>query len=162
MANQGITAPRQSIQPSFVERFVEPFNKMRTGVDHLIDDLPSRWSAFQFPAAPAIEMTETEKSYSITAEIPGIASDDIELQVDRDMLVLKGEKKEERREEDCDYVISERSYGSFERRISLPADALTNEIEAETADGMLRITIPRSADARSGKRKIEIHSKTGK
>ena len=135
---------------------------MRTGVDHLIDDLPSRLSAFQFPAAPAIEMTETDKAYSINAEIPGISSDDIELQIDRDMLVLKGEKKEERHEEECDYVISERSYGSFERRIALPTDALVDEIKAETADGMLRITIPRSADTKLEKRKITIHSKDSK
>lgn len=160
MENQTQVAPRQSIQPSFAERFIEPLNRMRTGVDHLLEDLPVRWSAFQFPAAPAIEMTETDKLYTITAEIPGVASEDIELQIDRDMLVLKGEKKEERREEDCDYVISERAYGSFERRISLPPDALTDDIEAEAAEGMLRISIPRSSDVKSRKRKIEVHTKT--
>lgn len=160
MVNQTLTAPTTRIEPSFAERFIEPLNKMRTGVDHLIEDLPARWSAFQFPAAPAIEMKETDKLYTISAEVPGIAHEDIELQVDRDTLILKGEKKEERREEDCDYVISERAYGSFERRIALPQDALTDQIEAERKDGLLRITIPRSKDAKSAKRKIEIHTHT--
>nr|WP_137678689.1 Hsp20/alpha crystallin family protein [Parerythrobacter lutipelagi] len=160
MENQTQVAPRRNIQPSFAERFFEPLNRVRTGVDHLIEDLPTRWSAFQFPAAPAIEMTETDKAYTITAEIPGVSSKDIELQIDRDMLILKGEKKEERREEDCDYVISERAYGSFERRISLPADALTEDIDAEASDGMLRISIPRNSDSKAQKRKIEVHTKT--
>ncbi|GAA4644069.1 Hsp20/alpha crystallin family protein [Pontixanthobacter gangjinensis] len=160
MENQIEALPRQKIQPSFAERFIEPLHRMRSGVDHLLEDFPTRWSAFQFPATPAIEMTETDKLYTITAELPGVPSEDVELQVDRDMLVLKGEKKEERREEDCDYVISERAYGSFERRIALPADALTDEIVADAVDGMLRISIPRSTDAKSDKRKIEIRSGT--
>lgn len=160
MENQIEVAPRQKIQPSFAERFIEPLNRMRTGVDHLFEDFPARWSAFQFPATPAVEMTETDKAYTITAEIPGVPSEDIELQVDRDMLVIKGEKKEERREEECDYVISERAYGAFERRISLPADALVDDIDAEAADGMLRISVPRNSEAKSQKRKIQVHSKT--
>lgn len=158
MENQLEAPSRQKVQPSFAERLIEPLHRMRTGVDHLLEDFPARWSAFQFHATPAIEMTETDKLYSITAEIPGMASADIDLEIDRDMLVLKGEKKEERREEECDYVISERAYGAFERRITLPSDALTDEIVAEAVDGMLRISIPRSAEAKSEKRKIEIHA----
>ena len=160
MAKQTVRATERRLEPSFAERFIEPFTRMRTGVDHLMDELPARWSAFQFPASPVIEMAETDTLYTIDAEIPGVANGDVEIQVDRDTLIIKGEKKEKSREEHCDYVISERAYGSFERRISLPHDALIDEITAEQEAGMLRIAIPRSKDARSEKRKIEIHSKS--
>ena len=162
MPDQLTTTPRQRHSFGLADRLVEPLSRMRSGVDHLIEDLPARLSAFQFNGAPAVEMIESDNDYSIAVEVPGIPIEDIDLQVDRDMLILKGERRDEREEKDSDYVISERSYGSFERRITLPADAVVDEIRAEAADGVLHISIPRSADAADQRQRIEIHSKRGK
>ena len=160
MTNQLTTPRRPRSEHGFAERFIEPLARMRSGVDHLIEDSPARLSAFPFTGAPAVEMAETDDCYNVAVEVPGIAVEDIDLQVDHDTLILKGEKKEERQEADRDYVISERSYGTFERRIALPADALTDDIKAEASDGILRVSIPRSADVDTRRRQIEIH--TGK
>ncbi len=157
MSDKLTTSPGHRRDYGFAERFIEPFSRMRSGVDHLIEDLPARFSAFQF-GAPAVEMTESADRYMVAVDVPGIALKDIDLQVDRDMLILKGERKDEREETDRDYVISERSYGSFERRIAIPADALVEGIEAEAVDGVLRISIPRSAESASQRRHIEIHT----
>lgn len=158
MVNQVTTTPKPATDRGIAERFMEPFARMRSNMDHLIEDFPARWSAFQFAGVPAVEMTEADDSYLISVEVPGIPTEDIDLQIDRDMLVLKGEKKEQREEKDVDYVISERSYGSFERRIALPADAQVDAVEARSDNGVLRISIPRSPGATSKRRKIEIKS----
>lgn len=158
MVNQVTTSPRPAADRGIAERFLEPFARMRSNMDHLIDDFPARWSAFQFAGVPAVEMTEADDRYEITVEVPGIPAEDIDLQIDRDMLVMKGEKKEEREEKDVDYVISERSYGAFERRIALPADAQVDKVQANSENGVLQISIPRSPGATSNRRRIEIRS----
>ena len=74
-------------------------------------------SSFSF-SAPAIDMSEDEKAYKITAELPGIDAKDIDVSVSGDMLVLKGEKRQEKEEKDENYHFSERAYGSFQRASS--------------------------------------------
>ena len=162
MVNQIVTSPRPLQESKIADRFLEPFARMRSSMDHLFDDFPARWPAFHFNGSPAVEMTESDESYVVAAEIPGIKPEDVDLQIDRDMLILKGEKKEEREESKQDYVISERSYGSFERRIAIPADGMTDKIEAQTSNGVLRITIPRSHEADSQRRHIQIKTETPK
>lgn len=160
MTNQLTAFPNRHQDRSLTDRFIEPLARMRSSVDHMFEDFPARLSAFQFAGVPAVQMTEADDCYTVTVEIPGIPQKDIDLQIDGDTLILKGEKKEEREEKDHDYVISERSYGAFERRIAVPADGLLDDINAETADGVLRIAIPRNAEAAMKRRQIEIH--TGK
>jgi HSP20 family protein len=70
---------------------------------------------------PAIDMSEDEKAYKISAELPGIDAKDMDLSLTGDMLVLKGEKRQEKEEEDKSYHFSERAYGSFQRAFDLPA-----------------------------------------
>ena len=86
-------------------------------------DIEPAWrSSFSF-SMPAIDMSEGEKAYKISAELPGIDAKDIDVSVSGDMLVLKGEKRQEKDEKDKNYHFSERAYGSFQRAFELPSSA---------------------------------------
>ncbi|MGZ8998826.1 MAG: Hsp20/alpha crystallin family protein, partial [Allosphingosinicella sp.] len=136
---------------SFTDQLVEPFSRLRDEVDRLFDDFPFRFPAFQSVrtamslAVPAIEMTETDKAYKITAELPGIDPDDIELTFENDMLRIAGEKKEEREEDERGFSVCERSYGRFERIIALPAAADGEAIKASFRKGVLKVTVLKDA-----------------
>ncbi|MBR9825176.1 MAG: Hsp20/alpha crystallin family protein [Alphaproteobacteria bacterium] len=100
-------------------------------------------------AAPAIELLETEEAYRITAELPGLEKADVSLNLqDDNVLVLSGIKRSEIDEKRESVHISERSYGEFQRAISLPLDVETSKIEAEFENGLLLITLPRSSEKR--------------
>ncbi|MGB3472458.1 MAG: Hsp20/alpha crystallin family protein [Erythrobacter sp.] len=85
---------------------------------------------------------------------------EVDISVKGDMLILKGEKKEEREEKERDYTISERSYGAFERRIALPADSDAEGLEASSDNGVIAIDIQRTKSAPEKGRKIEISSRS--
>lgn len=110
-----------------------PFEALRTEIDRLFDELgngfwrqPSRsLAAFErswpkFDPAPAVDVAETDNSYEITAELPGIDEKNIEVNLANDGITIKGEKREETEEKRKDYSISERRYGSFERYFAVP------------------------------------------
>ena len=100
--------------------------------------------------APALEVHQDENRLEITAELPGVRQEDIDLTVEDGVLTLRGEKQSSRRDEERGY--SERSYGSFERRITLPADVDEEQCSADFRDGVLTITLPRSAHKQRGRR----------
>jgi HSP20 family protein len=83
-------------------------------------DVEAPWrSSFSF-LMPAIDMSEDEKTYKISAELPGIHAKDADVSVTGNMLVLKGEKRLEKEEKDKNYYFSERAYGSFSAPSSCP------------------------------------------
>jgi HSP20 family protein len=114
-------------------------------------------TSFSF-SMPAIDMSEDEKAYKITAELPGMDVKDIDLQVTGDTLVLKGEKRQEKEEKDKNYHFSERSYGSFQRSFDLPASVDRNKIAADFSKGVLTLTLPKTAEAQIPAQKIDIKS----
>ena len=123
-------------------------------------DVEPAWrpaSSFSF-AAPAIDMSEDEKVYKISAELPGIDAKDIDVSISGDMLVLKGEKRQEKEETNRDYHFSERSYGSFQRAFELPSSVDRNKIAADFSNGVLTITLPKTAEAQKPVKKIEVKS----
>jgi HSP20 family protein len=165
MAEQALAPAKPRPQGTVFEQFLEPFSRLRNEIDRAFDEFPVRFPAFSVPAqlaalmpAPAVEMTETDKAYKVSVEVPGIPAAEIEVEAERGMLVIKGEKKEEREEKERDYTRSERSYGAFERRVALPQDAKLEEISAMACNGVLKITVPRDHNATSVRRKIEIES----
>src|SRR6516162_6468748 len=84
-------------------------------------DIEPTWrSSFGF-SMPAIDMSEDEKAYKISAELPGIDAKDIDVSLTGDMLVLRGEKRREKEEKEKNDHFSERAYGSFLRAFDLPA-----------------------------------------
>ncbi len=165
--NETSTLPSRPRQAGLGQQMLEPLHRLRDEVDRIFDEFPARWPALHLSPrfgdrlpVPAVEMTENKKGYRISVEVPGIDPEAIELQVDQDVLIIKGEKTEQRSDGDRDYSLSERSYGAFERHIALPKDALAERIEANAKNGVLEIAIPRDRDAAPERRRIEIkHAK---
>ena len=137
---------------------------LRREMDRLFDEFgASRWPVpgamrlmAEMPPVPAMDLVSHDGGYEITAELPGIDPKDVELKVTGDMIVLKGEKREESEHKDRDRHVSERRYGSFQRSLRLPPDADPARIEATCANGVLRVTLPKSATARAQEKRIEI------
>lgn len=148
---------RQAVD--FTDQLIEPFTQLRTEVDRLFESFPFRLPSLKlgrFAAAPALEMSETNKSYKITAELPGIDPDDVEVTFDDGILRIAGEKKEEREENERGYRLSERTYGGFERAVSLPSGANPDKINAKFKNGVLTIAIAKDGEEKQNVRKIKI------
>jgi HSP20 family protein len=106
---------------------------------------------------PPIEMYEKDDKFAIRAELPGIKEEDIDISVSGNMLIIKGERKQETEVDEDDYYCCERSYGSFLRSIDLPLNADIDKIEANTDDGVLEVTIPKTGETKA--KKISITGK---
>lgn len=112
-------------------------------------------SAFTMPA-PAIDIMEDAAAYKLTAELPGMAEGDIQLELSGDMLTLTGEKKQESEHKDKNYTMSERAYGSFRRSFTLPDGVDRNKVEANFTKGVLTVTMPKLPAAAAETKKIEV------
>ena len=108
--------------------------------------------------SPSVDVTETDTGYEIEAELPGLDQKDIELTLTDNILTLKGEKKQEREEKKKEYYLSERSYGSFQRSFRLPDDSDLDKLSTTFRNGVLKISLPKSAEAQTRTRKIEVNS----
>lgn len=105
-------------------------------------------------AWPNIEVSETEKQVKVTAELPGLEEKDVEIQLANGVLTIKGEKSTET--EDKERLFSERSYGRFERRI--PVDDIDEDkVSAAFKNGLLTVTLPKSASAKANVKRIAIN-----
>jgi HSP20 family protein len=105
---------------------------------------------------PQVDIGESQKDYTITVEVPGVKEKDINLTLLDGTLTIRGEKRDEHEEKDKHYHRIERSYGSFQRILSLPTDADENNVKAKFKDGVLTITIAKDPQAKSPVRKIAI------
>lgn len=106
---------------------------------------------------PSVDIAEGRNAYRISVEVPGISEEEIDLAIDGDDLIVSGEKRQEREEDEEGYHRVERSYGQFRRVLSLPGDADTDGISARFKNGVLDIQVPRRKDGdRPGVRRIEI------
>jgi HSP20 family protein len=112
-------------------------------------------STFTVPS-PAVDITEDDGTYKVTAELPGMTEKEIEVVVSGDMLTLKGEKKEEKEQKEKNFYLSERSYGSFQRSFCVPEGVDRNKIAADFSKGVLTISMPKTAKAVEQQKKIEV------
>jgi HSP20 family protein len=106
--------------------------------------------------APSVDVAETDNEVVVTAELPGIKQDDVDITITDDVLTLKGEKKEEKEVKEKNYHRIERSYGSFQRSISLPAGVQADKAKATYKDGVLHITVPKAEEAKPKQIKINV------
>jgi HSP20 family protein len=105
---------------------------------------------------PSLDVSETKDNIVVKAEVPGMDAKDIDISLANDVLTAKGEKRQEKEEKDENYHRVERSYGAFSRSIRLPKDVQSNKIKANYKNGVLRITLPKSEDAKKKEVKIEV------
>lgn len=138
-----------------------PFLGLRREIDRLFDDMVRAPSLVPSPAGglvgwPSLELAEGEREVRITAEVPGLSENDVDLTVRDGVLSIRGEKKSASEDKDRGY--SERWYGRFERHIALPPGTEEDKADASFHDGVLTVTFPRSEGA-SGRR-IPINGQT--
>jgi HSP20 family protein len=109
--------------------------------------------------APAIDIAEKQGVYELTAELPGMSANEVEVAIADGRLTIKGEKREERKEEKEGYHLSERRFGSFQRSFTLPEGVDTTKISADFKDGVLTVSLPKAPEAQRRQQKIEIKSR---
>lgn len=105
---------------------------------------------------PQVDIGATDKEYSITAEVPGVSENDVKVEISGNTMTIHGEKKQETEQKNNNFYKVERSYGAFERVLSLPEDADQEEVEATFKNGVLSIKMPRKALPKSDLKQIEI------
>jgi HSP20 family protein len=98
--------------------------------------------------APRVDIAETDKEFSIRAEIPEVKKEDVKVTVDNGVLSLRGERKQEKEEKGKKFHRIERFYGSFTRSFTLPDNVDESKIEASYKDGMLYLTIPKTEETK--------------
>jgi len=110
--------------------------------------------------APPADVAETDREIRVVIEMPGIRSEDLNVDLENNILTIRGEKREERREsnEKSTWHLTERRYGQYSRSFVLPRDVEQDGIEARFNNGVLTVTIPKSERAR--RRRIAIASES--
>ncbi|MEL6964136.1 MAG: Hsp20/alpha crystallin family protein, partial [Pseudomonadota bacterium] len=136
----------------------DPFRALQRRMDRLLDDFAGDYQ-WPFPnghsnTMPTIDVSETDKELTIEAELPGVDTADIGLTLMDNVLTIRGEKKEEKKNKD--YHLTERTYGSFSRSMTLPFDADSTKVKAAFKDGVLTITLPKPPEVEASVKKIDI------
>jgi len=104
--------------------------------------------------APCVDIHETEKELTLTAELPGVDENDVEVNVEGNTLSLKGKREFEKETKEEDYHRIERSYGSFYRSFTLPSYVDQDKIKAEYDDGLLKLIMPKKPELKAKKVKV--------
>lgn len=146
-----------------------PVDDLRREIDRLFEDFGrGNWfhplrsislgPVFTRPAwsTPAVDIVEKDGAFEIAAELPGFEAENVEVTLKNGAVVLKGEKHEEKAEKSKDYFLKERQYGSFERSFAVPEGVDTDMIGAEFKNGVLKVTLPKTADAQKPVQRVEI------
>jgi HSP20 family protein len=131
----------------------EPAREMMTlrdAMDRLFDDAftrplrlnDSHWSM------PAVDMYQTDNEIVVKAAIPGVKTDEVQINVTGEVLTIKGEVKEKEETQEKAYHLREQRWGMFERTIALPTDVIADKAKAEFENGILTITLPKAEEVR--------------
>lgn len=124
--------------------------------NRLLDDLASGWNSFaDLELAPSMDVRETKDAVEVTMEVPGISMEDVKVELEDNVLTIRGEKKSETEEKSDNRRVSERIYGSFERSLTLPSSVQADKIKAMMDKGVLTIVAPKSAATSAKTIKIE-------
>lgn len=155
-----------------VERERQPasrsLSRVHDEIDRLFDNVFSGfglsssllpdWPAATGVLRPQLDIEESRKAYTVRVEVPGVDRDDLDISVENGTLTISGEKQQERSDDSGGFHRVERSYGRFQRVLSLPADADEGGIKARFKNGVLKLTIPRDADKAASGRRIAIEA----
>jgi HSP20 family protein len=144
----------------------EGVNNMELKIWNPFFDLDRGWRAFDFPRLtteltgfafrPSIDLVKKEGELVVTAEVPGMDPEDVEITFEDDVLVIKGEKTEEKEISEDDRYVHERSFGKFQRRIALPSGTSADKVVASYDRGVLTVTVTLPEESKPEPRKIEI------
>jgi HSP20 family protein len=141
-----------------------PLMTFQRDLDRMFDDL---WQNFDLPVfgrferergmiTPRLDLHETETEIVVTAELPGMEEKDVEVVLGDNVLTIKGDKKVEHEEKEKGYAYSERSFGSFERRIPIDTEIVSDKVDAVFKNGVLTVTLPKTPEARKQFKRVPV------
>jgi HSP20 family protein len=139
----------------FDDMFRQTFGVRAAPGAHPLRPLAHLSAAHLFGMPPA-DFRETQAAHLLAIELPGLTRDDVDVSIDGDTLVVCGQKTEESDDASATYRVSERRYGRFERAFPLPPDVDRARIDAQFRDGLLKITLPKTASAAQQRARIDI------
>jgi HSP20 family protein len=122
-----------------ISRQNDPFERMLKDIMTLapVDD-----SKFEF--SPTCEITEQDKTFELKFDLPGVKKEHIKVDVDGDLLTIRAERREEKKQESKKKYLSEISYGSYVRSFTLPEAIEEKNVDAKFVDGVLTVTVPKT------------------
>ncbi|MFN4129685.1 MAG: Hsp20/alpha crystallin family protein [Paracoccaceae bacterium] len=151
----------------------DPLARLRGEIEQLFDTLS--WPGFALPmygspampsaarsripawsAFPAMDLVERNGGFELSVELPGMEPDDIDIRLTDSTLTVRGKREEESTEDEGDYHLSERCYGTIERTIGLPTGIDADLVSADFNKGVLKVILPKSKEAKAAERKIEV------
>jgi HSP20 family protein len=151
----------QQTTPSRYRDEGDPFMTLHREMNRLFDDVFRGFDMAPFGGVsrmaswPHVEVVDNDKDVRISAELPGLEDKDVEVLIGDGVLTIRGEKKSAI--EDKERAFSERTYGRFERRIPLAWEVEEDKIEANFKNGVLTVTLPKSAESRSEVKRIAVN-----
>jgi HSP20 family protein len=158
--------PMRSLIPSFwgndTPNLRDPFQSLRSEMSDMMGYLERRFPTPRNHGAtiglPVIDIAETKDALEVSAELPGVSEKDVSVTLDRDRLIISGEKKQESEQKGKDFYVMERSYGSFHRVIPLDFMPDTQAVDAEFQKGILKVTVKKPADITAKAKSIPVRS----
>ncbi len=131
---------------------------LRREMDRLFEDFFGDKGGFLAEAGkwmPAVDVSETDDNIIVKAELPGMKSEDIDVSVQGDVLVIKGEKKEETEEKKENFHLIERRRGEFARSIRIPVPVDQDKVSAKYENGVLAVTLPKKEESKAKQIKVD-------
>jgi HSP20 family protein len=154
-------SPSRSRTPAF-PMLMDPFRLMDSLLSDVVGTRGGNGDGNDLlPAQPRMNIEDTGNEIRVTAELPGVSEDDVEITLDDDMLIIAGEKRDEREVKDRDVRLVERVFGQFRRAVQLPFSPNPDQVDAHFRDGVLTITVPKNAEQKSKQRHIEVKRDEG-
>jgi HSP20 family protein len=161
--------PNRDLTPWTGSRGLTPFERdpltsFHRQVDRLFDNFFAPLEPRSFGAAsaagtwPSIDVHETDQTYKVTAELPGLEQKDVEVSLRDNALTISGEKREEHKTEDGGRTYAERTFGRFQRTIPLETEVDADKIQASFKNGVLTVEAPKNPAAKDKTRRIEVRA----
>jgi HSP20 family protein len=162
MASRSLTPTSRSRQrrtPALPSMMMDPFRL----IDGLLSDVVRAGANDGGLAAPPrMNIEDAGNEIRVTVELPGVSESDLEITLEDDLLIVAGEKRQERDVDEGDMRLVERAFGRFRRAIQLPFAPDPDQVQASFRDGVLTITIPKNSEQQNRTRQIEVNRDQGK
>jgi HSP20 family protein len=152
-------SPKAPVPTRRLAREWDPFRSMRDLMRwDPFGELAPTWTALEGGAfAPDFDVKETKEAFTFTADLPGVAEKDLQVQLAESRLTISGKRESEKTEQGDTFYASERSYGSFTRSFTLPQGIDADKVRAELKNGVLSVVVPKRLETQP--KKINVTSK---
>ncbi|HJZ84538.1 MAG TPA: Hsp20/alpha crystallin family protein [Polyangia bacterium] len=124
------------------------FRSIENQMNRMLTDFFGSTSPKAAAWLPAVDVVETKDGFELRADLPGLKSSDVSVQVEKGLLTIRGQRKDEHEKKGATYHSYERRYGSFVRSFELPGLVDESAVKAKYADGVLTVTLPKREEAK--------------